>query len=173
MNQLYVASRILKGLAAHRVDDARTPSVTGQISGGQAFGVSSRLREAKRHLYENQFCECRPRSRFGRFADEFEHRRIDAIAKRQFLALGERKRFSFRQIWLGTRLWSFFSFRIGRSGSMRLHCGTGRASSEKKFYERIEIICGTIRLGMAEGLKPLKRFQNSFGGGFHLAEARC
>jgi hypothetical protein len=173
MNWFYVPSRLFKGLAALGVGHARTPSVAGQIGGGQTFRISSRLRETKRHLHEDPFCECRPCSCVDRFADKFKHRRIDAIAERQFVALGEREQFSFWEIWLGTRLRRFFGFRIGRCGSVRLHRRTGRTSSETEFYRRIEIICGTIWLGMAERLKPFKRFQHSSNPALYLAEARC
>jgi hypothetical protein len=159
MNQAHVSSRLLSGLAALGVGDVGASSVADEVRSGQTVGVFVGLCQREGHLHENQLCERRPRSRVDRFADEIFDRRNHAAFQRQFVALGEREQSGCGQVWLGTRLRSVFRFRVGSCGSRALHRESGRASSKKRFRGRIETFCGTIRLGMARGLKPLKRFQ--------------
>jgi hypothetical protein len=161
MNQTYVSSRLLANLAALGVGNVGTSSVADKTRSGQTVGIFVGLRQREGHLHKNQLCECRSRSRIDRFADEIFDRRSDATFQRQFVALGQREPSGCWQIWLGTRLRSVLGFRVGGCRSGALHRESGRAPSEKKFCGRIETFCGTIRLGMARGLKPLKRFQYS------------
>jgi len=160
MNEAYVSSCLFTRLAARSVGNIRTASIAYPTCGRQAVRLSLRLCESEGHSHEDQLCERRPCSRIGRFADRFEHPGYDATAQGQFVALGERAESDGRQIWLGTRLWRIFGFRVRNTRSMHLYLGTGRTPSKKRFYGRIETICETAQLAMATGLKPLKRFQS-------------
>jgi hypothetical protein len=161
MNETYVSSRLFAGLVAHSVGNFGTPSAANQARGSKAVRVPLRLRKGKGYSHENQLCECRPRSRSHRFANEFSHSGHDAIVKGQFFALDKRTESDPREIRLGTRLRRVFGFRIGNAGRVKLHCGSGRTSSKAKLYGRIGTICNTARLAMATRLKPLKRFQHT------------
>ncbi len=161
MNRIYVSSHLFASLAALGVGDVGTSAIAGETCGGQAVGIFVRLRQREGHLHENQLCERRSRSCFDRFANEIFDGRGHATFQRQFIALDQREQSGGGQVWMGTRLRGVFGIRINRGRSRALHLQSGRTSPEQKFPGRIETICGTIRLGMARGLKPLKRFQHS------------
>ncbi|HZL13388.1 MAG TPA: transposase [Verrucomicrobiae bacterium] len=91
MNQAYVSSRLLAGLAALGVGDVGTSSIVGQARSAQIVGIFVRLRQREGHLHENQLCERRSRSRVDRFANEIFGGRSDATFQRQFIALDQRK----------------------------------------------------------------------------------
>jgi len=158
MSQIYVSPFLFACLAASGVGNAGTLSIAGQVCGGKAFRVFGRLCEAEKHLHEDQFCKRRPRSRVNRFANKSFHRGSHAVVQGRLITLDQREKSGRGQVWLGTRLRRILCFGVRRRGSLRLHFESGGTPSETGFCRGIKIVRRTIRAGVAQRLKPLKRF---------------
>lgn len=155
----YVRIFLFPGLAAPCLGHIGTTSVVDEGVCPEAFIVSPRLRSTKKHLHENQLREPRSCSCFDRLAYPSLHRGDYAITERWIFTLGQRTEFGAWKIRLGSRIWSFFGIRVRCFASSKLYCQTTGTPSKEKFHRRTEVICRTARIGMAERLKPLKRFQ--------------
>jgi hypothetical protein len=156
--QGYVSPCIFAGLVARGLVDVGTPSFARKARGSKAFEASARLRKAKGDLHEDQLRERRPCSCVDRFANATFNRRHDATVKRQFISLGERTKSGAGQVWMGARIRSLLSVTIRDRRSLGIHSRPGGTPSTERLRRRTKAVCRAIRTGVAQGLKPLKRF---------------
>jgi len=159
---IYVRSFLFARLASPCLGHTRTPTVAGEERCAEVVGISSRLRQPKRCLHENQFRESRSRSRINRPSNAVFYRRNHATLQGRFVTLAKRAELDSRKVWMGSWLRGFLGIRVQRSRRDQLYRQTRGTSPKEGLCRGTEIICRTARTGMAERLKPLKRFQVCF-----------